>query len=57
MCLCELIASDKPLALVPWDAQRGAFNTVPLHEHEEAVRRRGRGLRVLGGRLRRDRAR
>jgi hypothetical protein len=38
MCLGVFIASDNPLALVPWNSQSPAFNIVPLSEHEEPVR-------------------
>jgi hypothetical protein len=39
MCLCFFVASDRPLPLVPWDAQAPGFNTAPLSELEEPVRR------------------
>src|SRR5678810_1043398 len=39
MCLCVFVASDRPLALVPWDLQAPGFNVVPLTEHEAPVRR------------------
>jgi len=38
MCLGVFIASDKPLSLVPWDAQTPGFNTTPLSGPEENVR-------------------
>ncbi len=39
MCLSVFIASDALLVLVPWDSASPAFNTVPLSEHEDSVRR------------------
>ena len=38
MCLAVFIASDQPLALVPWDEALPTFNVVPLSEHEHVVR-------------------
>ena len=38
MCLGVFIASDKPLSLVLWDAQKPGFNTTPLSGPEENVR-------------------
>jgi hypothetical protein len=39
MCLGVFVASDRPLLLVPWNAQAPGFNTAPLSEREAPVRR------------------